>query len=95
VSVDVETVLRLRLDELASTIGCLRRRVVGDEYAEYLVGRLASLVESLDCIVSPSAGQIYAANLVFCGDEDEAVEAALGDVDDRVRRLRGLLGQAA
>jgi hypothetical protein len=82
-----------QIDEIASDIGRLRRKLVGDEYGTHLLGRVAGRVEVLDLLVAPSAAQIYRANLFECGDKDESVVAALEDVDGRARHLRGLLGE--
>lgn len=89
--VDVASVLERQLDELAAVVGRLRRRVEGDAYAEHLVDWLAGDVDVLDSMMRPSAGEICAANIRFGADEDEAVVAAVSDVDDRVRHLRSLL----
>lgn len=59
----------------------------------YLVGRLAGHVETLELLFSPTAAEIFRANVAFGVDEDDAVVAALADVDSRVRRLRSLLGE--
>jgi hypothetical protein len=82
-----------RVEALAEDVGRLRRRLVDDEYGLHLVCRLAMHADFFDAFIRPTAAEIFVANLAFCGDEQQAVDAALGDVDARARHFRGLLGE--
>lgn len=87
--------VRDRLDEIARDLGRLRRRFESNDWTGvYLVERLAGTVETLDCMVSPSAGELYRSFMVECGDDQVALEEALAVVDRHAAELRRLLGEA-
>ena len=82
-------VLWARVDELATDVGRLRRRLAleADSSASHTLDRIAGHVESLDLMLRPSAG-----DLVRRG---AGVDAALREVDARIGRLRRVLGMKA
>ena len=82
-------VLWARVDELATDVGRLRRRLTldADSSAAHALDRIAGHVESLDLMLHPSAG-----DLVRRG---AGVDAALREVDARLGRLRRVLGMKA
>jgi hypothetical protein len=84
--------LVLRIDDLARDVGRLRRLLEPRGYVGHLADRIAGHVETLDVMLAPSAAEILAANLWFCGDETVALEAVLEDADARAQHLRRLLG---
>jgi hypothetical protein len=85
--------LRHQAGEAADLVGRLRHQLPdGANYTGYLLDQLAGCVEIIAQLVYPTAAEMYAANMFFCGDEDVAVEAALEDVDRRVQDLRRRLG---
>jgi hypothetical protein len=93
VSVDVVAVVRGQIDEAADLVGRLRRQLPeGAEYAEHLLDRLAAHIEVLDAIFTPTAADLFREFVVYCGDEEVAVEEALRIVDARARQLRRRLG---
>jgi hypothetical protein len=73
-----------RLLKLAADVGRLRRHLDAESYGGFLAARVADHVNSLDCMLEPTAGELYAAGL--------SVEEALGTVDERAETLRRLLG---
>ena len=91
----VEPLLRRRLDGLAGDVGRLRQRLDGESYGGFLVGRIADHIEALDCMLGPTAAEIYRDNIAFGAGDDEAAVSALAEVDTRCRKLRGLLGAMA
>jgi hypothetical protein len=75
-----------RLDAIAADLGRLRRRFDSNSAAwtrTFIVDRLAEHVETLDCMLHVSAGELVQQGL--------AVDAALEAVDARSARLRRLL----
>jgi hypothetical protein len=83
----------LHLERIASEVGRLRRRLGDGDLNCCVLDRIGDSVEVIDALVQPTAAERYRANLRYCGDEGESIEAALFDVDVRTRRLRGLLGE--
>jgi hypothetical protein len=88
----VNPALTTRVWDLAGDVGRLRRRVEPDSSLAYLCDRIAGHVESLHCILTPSAGELVA--FTAPGDED-AIAEALRVVDDRWHRLQSRLGRKA
>jgi len=77
--------LRQLADALAVDVGRLRRNLGED--GGRLVDRLADRAWKLDGFVQQTAADLY--------KESGDVELALATVDDRARRFRRLLGEAA
>ena len=89
--------LRRRRSRFASTNSLATSAVCADSlsresYAGHLAGQIASHVLSLDVLVQPCAAEIYRANVAFGADEDDAVAAAVEDVERRDTTIRQLLG---
>lgn len=78
--------------ELAATVGRIRCRLGDDDYSGHLGERAAFLVDCLDAMVCPCAAEVYQANLRYGVGEQEAVGAALEDVDRRAAVLARLIG---
>jgi hypothetical protein len=87
-----EPLLRRRLDAVAVNVGRLRRHLGGDGYSTFLAWRVADGLEALDCLLEPTAADLYRGNLAFGLDDEEAVAEALTRVDERNEELRCLLG---
>lgn len=68
-----------RLELLASDVGRLRRHLEPESYADFLSHRIAGHVDSLDCMLHPTAADLYRE----CGD----ARVALAETD----RHRALL----
>jgi hypothetical protein len=79
-----------RVDEIAADVGRLRRRLEPESSAAFTVDRIASNIEWIAVMLEPTAASLVART--FPGD-DLTVDAALDHVDQRARRLRGLLGE--
>jgi hypothetical protein len=84
-----------RVESLAEDVGRLRRRLRDDEYGSFIVDRVAGHVEAIDSFFRPTAAEFYFANFAISGDAKLSAEEALGDVDERARRLRALLKEKA
>lgn len=87
------TAIRYRLLELGRDVGVLRRRFTSNEHTwtgEWIADRIADHVETLDAMVSLSAGEIVACN---APGDDEAVEEALRIVEEREQMVRSKLGR--
>jgi hypothetical protein len=83
-----------RLDALAADVGRLRRLSTDSEsYSARLAGRIAGHVETLDSMLSSTAHAIYRAKVADGIEDNLAVEQALAAVEDRLGRLRQLLGE--
>ncbi len=80
------------LDELAGVVGRLTReaRRLEDGRLARDAERAGELLEAVDVLLQPSAGELV--GWYWPGD-DEAVEAALAFVDARRDHLRRLLGR--
>lgn len=68
-----------RLEQLAVDVGRLRRHLEPDTYADFLAYRIAGHVDSLDCMLQPTAHELF----LVCGD----ARVALAETD----RHRALL----
>jgi hypothetical protein len=77
-------IVRLRIDSIATEIGRLHRQAKPETSLFFCIERLADHVESLDCMLAPSAGQLC---------ERYGVERALAIVDARTDALRSLLAR--
>ncbi len=84
--------LRRRLDTVALDVGRLRRHLVSDTYAAFLVDRCANHLGALDTLLQPTAADYCRGNIHFGLSDEEAVAEALATVDARDRDLRALLG---
>jgi hypothetical protein len=92
--VDVVVVLA-RVEALATDVGRLRRRFASNADAwtgPFFLDLIARHIQVIQSMLVPTAAEVYAANLWYCGDEHQAVTAALAEVDARERQLRSLLG---
>ena len=69
-----------RLDDLAADVGRLRYRT---DTAEWMIDRLATHVESLDCMTYPTAAELV--------QDGFSVPGALATVERRAMQLRTLL----
>ena len=80
-----------RLERLAEDVGRLRRRIRDESrdnsYLAFLAGRVADRIDSLDCMIGQTAGELVAAGA--------DVGQALDHVDERAASLRRLLGEDA
>lgn len=80
-------------ERLAADVGRIRRRFASNEGAwsvAWLADRLAEQVESLDCMLSASAGE-----LVREGDEVDDALRSVGRRQALIRRLLGTTGPSA
>ncbi len=89
------TALQDRLRALAEDVGRLRRLTDADTYGAFILERAAGHLETIDNILSPTAGQLVHDLKAFGVDEDEAVAEALAEVDARARALHLLLDDGA
>lgn len=78
------------VEELATDIGRLRRHPAcqPDTSLAYLADRLASAVDTIDCIIQPSAAELAA---IVWPDDDQTVQDAIAAVTARARRLNTLM----
>lgn len=86
-----------RLDELATTIGRLRRRLNGDKEVwtdldVWTLEQIGRHVEALHLMLSPTAADLAA---YHAGGYDTAADAAIAVVDARCHALRVKLGLEA
>jgi hypothetical protein len=89
-----DDVLLARVEALAEDVGRLRRRSTSTGWDAHILDRVAGHVETLDLILSPTAGEVYRANRRFGAGDELALDCALEDVGNRAARLRSLLGEA-
>jgi hypothetical protein len=69
-----------RFDDLLADLARLRRRARDDEYTLVIVDRIHGTLETIDCILWPSAGELVQAG--------RPVEQALMIVDRRSQHVR-------
>jgi hypothetical protein len=86
---------RAQLDEFATDVGRLRRRVEPESSLAHLAERIADRVEVLAAMVGEPAADLYRAYFCVCGDHALALDEDLAAVDRRSQDVRGLLGRKA
>ena len=88
-TVELQRALVGQVEQLATDVGHLRRRIDAESSAAFVVDRIASVVEWLYDAVQPCAAELVACT--FPGD-DETADAAIEHVEQRTHRVRSLLG---
>jgi hypothetical protein len=85
--------VRAQLALLAGDVGRLRAHLPEPihSYAGYLTERVAYRVESLDCLVQPTASDLYRHFTAEGANEDVAVTAALDAIDAHANEFRSTL----
>lgn len=86
-------VMVARVREIAADVGRLRLRpqVASDDYVQHVLRRIAAAVTTLDLMVSPSAAEMYRANVAAGIEDEEALTQALAEADRQTGQLRRLL----
>jgi hypothetical protein len=85
-------VLLHQLDQIATDIGRLRRLTPEETSAWWAIDRISNAVETMDCVLQPSAAELYVEFFAVSGDHAVSLEEALRVADGRARRLREMLG---
>lgn len=83
--------LQANLLAAARDIGRLRRLTTPETSAWWALDRIAQAVETIDCVLCPSAGELYREYIAISGDDALSLEEALRDVDKHAKQLRELL----